>query len=320
MAWTLPLLYTLFTFLSTACAQTSSAVCLPYYSWISNSDGKTPCEVASTLLATCSEDKTFDVLSLPLGQHYQGPTRVANANPCMCSTVVFSLMSACGICQGRTALRWSQWSSNCPRVTLSDFPNPLPEGIRVPAWAYLDVKTSDIFDQFIAQDFVNATESTAIPAPASTLTPTAEESTPIAVSTESILSSEAAEAPIQTKTPLTEEEVKAKAAADYAYANKVAGTVVGSLLGAVLIAAIVLIVLWRRRSSRVYAHEHESAHGGQRESMKEQSPLDSVPSIRVSLSASSRVCNPLSIMLDWWNAHFLIQGASLTVFDHRREP
>lgn len=280
MAWTLPFLYTLFTFSSIVHAQTSSAVCLPYYSWIANSQGKTPCEVASSLLATCSDDKTFDVVSLPLGQHYQGPPRVSSANPCQCNTVVFSLMSACGICQGRTALRWSQWSSNCPRVSLGEFPNPIPEGVRVPAWAYLDVKTSDVFDQFIAQDFVNATESTAIPAPASTPIQTTEESTPIAASTEAP-SSSVAEAPVQT--PLTEEEEEAKKAATYAYANKVAGAVVGAILGSIPIAVIAFVLIRRRRRA------HGSDSGAQGDSMREQPPTnESVPSIRVSLSASSR--------------------------------
>ncbi|TFK30078.1 hypothetical protein FA15DRAFT_197104 [Coprinopsis marcescibilis] len=118
MMWVVHFLVLCALFLVGAESQTSEAVCLPYYSWTSNSQGKTPCEVAASLLAVCN-DGEFEVLPLSLGQHYRGPALVANANPCICSTVVFSLMTACGLCQGRSVLRWSQWSTNCPRVSLS---------------------------------------------------------------------------------------------------------------------------------------------------------------------------------------------------------
>lgn len=43
----------------------------------------------------------YNVDALPDQTHYLGPT-LALANPCQCNTVVYSLMSACGACQGRT--------------------------------------------------------------------------------------------------------------------------------------------------------------------------------------------------------------------------
>ncbi|TEB26543.1 hypothetical protein FA13DRAFT_1019483 [Coprinellus micaceus] len=124
-------------------AQTSDANCLPYYSWTSNSQGKTPCEVASSLLAVCNGG-TFDVAALRDGQHYEGPTLVSNANSCICNTVTYSLMTACGLCQGKSTLRWNEWSKNCPNVTFSGFPESLPSGLLVPAWAYQDIRTTSI--------------------------------------------------------------------------------------------------------------------------------------------------------------------------------
>ncbi|KAF8798152.1 hypothetical protein BYT27DRAFT_7227800 [Phlegmacium glaucopus] len=127
----------------------SNASCLPFYNWTFNSMKQSPCQVASSLLAVCNNGP-FPVSALPSTSHYAGPS-LQGANPCQCNTVTYSLMSACGACQGQTYLSWSVWSANCLTVHLSSFPEPIPSGVFVPGWAYLDVQADDNFDQSLAR-------------------------------------------------------------------------------------------------------------------------------------------------------------------------
>ena len=50
--------------------------------------------------------------AIPVGNHYLGPTP-STATPCECSSVTYSLLSACGGCQNRTFIDWLTWSENC---------------------------------------------------------------------------------------------------------------------------------------------------------------------------------------------------------------
>lgn len=43
----------------------------------------------------------YTIDPLPANTHYIGPW-VADANPCECNTVTYSMISACGVCQNRT--------------------------------------------------------------------------------------------------------------------------------------------------------------------------------------------------------------------------
>jgi len=76
---------------------------------------------------------------------------------------------------------WSLWEINCASVSNSSFPMPLPAGLHVPGWAYLDVETSDSFNETLAFANANITESTAIPQP----TKTSSKSVPTSSSTSS---------------------------------------------------------------------------------------------------------------------------------------
>lgn len=58
------------------------------------------------------------VYSLPEDFHYRPPT-AATATPCQCSTVFYSMISACGTCQNRMNLPWSSWEANCSTVYTS---------------------------------------------------------------------------------------------------------------------------------------------------------------------------------------------------------
>ncbi|KAJ7271976.1 hypothetical protein B0H12DRAFT_673259 [Mycena haematopus] len=147
-----------------AVAQTTNATCDVAHNWAFNSQKQSPCQVASSLLAVCTG--SYEVYALPINFHYDGPD-MQDANPCQCNTVVYSLLAECGLCQERTITMWSLWETNCASVSISSFPMPLPAGLHVPGWAYLDVETSDSFNETLAFANSNITESTAIPQGAS---------------------------------------------------------------------------------------------------------------------------------------------------------
>lgn len=45
--------------------------------------------------------QAFNIKALLPGQEYSGPTK-DQSNKCVCSTVVYNLVSACGLCQGNS--------------------------------------------------------------------------------------------------------------------------------------------------------------------------------------------------------------------------
>lgn len=67
------------------------------------------------------------------------------------------LESACGYCQNRTFISWSDWKFFCPTMLLSDqgvFPEAIPEGTRVPHWAYIKPSDNDDFFDALAAKLV----------------------------------------------------------------------------------------------------------------------------------------------------------------------
>ncbi|KAF9459981.1 hypothetical protein BDZ94DRAFT_1267131 [Collybia nuda] len=141
-------------------------VCLNTQSqWSYNSLGQSPCEMASYLEGVCSTTGTnVDIPPLETGEYYiAGSPQFTTA--CRCSTVVYSLLSACALCQSSGTFKgWSTYSFNCTSsmTYLSNFPANIPSGTRVPHWAYLDVVTLDVFSASLAQDSLNAPESTPV--------------------------------------------------------------------------------------------------------------------------------------------------------------
>jgi len=140
---------------------TTSAQCSSNYSWALNSQQQSPCLVAAYLYSACAGGQ-FTVDALPVGTHYIGPT-VATANPCDCSSVLYCLSSACGDCQGRLFITWSEWNANCSSTSLRTFPEPVPSGTTIPPWAYLDVGASNTYNADLAMQLLNGTSSSAVP-------------------------------------------------------------------------------------------------------------------------------------------------------------
>jgi hypothetical protein len=120
-----------------------------------NSLGQSPCDVTAYMMSTCNrESELFSLFASPAlwshliaeyklgplspGYVYSGPGRPDHsdtANLCLCSTVGYSLFSACGACQGRdwmkcgytvsssqlltadvTVISWSEWIANCTKT------------------------------------------------------------------------------------------------------------------------------------------------------------------------------------------------------------
>ncbi|KAI9438021.1 hypothetical protein H4582DRAFT_1952181 [Lactarius indigo] len=119
-----------------------------------NSLGQNPCLVLAHLMATCYGGTfTVDPL-LVVGDSYSPPTKekVQQANSCWCSTVILSLLSACGECQFGLSTSWTEWSQNCTgTVEISTFPNPVPVATRVPRWALLDITLANFWNATAAQ-------------------------------------------------------------------------------------------------------------------------------------------------------------------------
>jgi len=75
--------------------------------------------------------------NVPAMTIYAGMT-TAGDNACICNTIVYSLLCACDACQGESWLSWPKWSYNCSDLYPTYSP-AIPNGTRVPHWAYLDV-------------------------------------------------------------------------------------------------------------------------------------------------------------------------------------
>ncbi|KAK7467282.1 hypothetical protein VKT23_004339 [Stygiomarasmius scandens] len=210
-------------------AQSTDATCvLSSFQWSFNSHKESPCKVASSLIGVCY-NTNYNVAPLPEDNHYLGPT-IDDSNPCQCNTVIYSLMSACGLCQNRTIASWSEWSSNCAS-SYTYYPESIPSDTAVPGWAYLDVKSQGSFNEDLAKQNANATESTAPPVPTSTSS----------VSASSTSSTEAA-----TTSSASPPDPSAAALAEEDRRDKIGGGIVGGALGLFGLVAL-FIVLHRRR-------------------------------------------------------------------------
>ncbi|KAJ7343295.1 hypothetical protein DFH08DRAFT_222512 [Mycena albidolilacea] len=204
--------------------------CTPLYQWSINNKNQTPCLVAAFLESVCQG--LAEVNSIPVGTHYIGPSP-ANATPCQCSTVTYSLVSACGGCQERTFLSWTDWAANCREVEVGRFLEAVPTQVIVPSWAYLDVtKTNNTFNPILANQSLSTSGSSSSASISSSTSSTAPPST----SSVSLPSS-----------PTTPQKSKSNA-------GPIAGGVVGGLV--VAVAAGLAILFYLRRRNRTHEDRH----------------------------------------------------------------
>ncbi|KAF8163454.1 hypothetical protein B0H34DRAFT_324144 [Crassisporium funariophilum] len=217
------------TALSVAGQSSNVTQCIPDYAWSINSLGQTPCLVAAYLESLCGVPTSVD--SIPPGTHYLGPN-FADADPCRCSSVTYSMVSACGGCQGRSFSNWTTWSQNCPTNSFMIFPRDIPAVTEAPEWAYLNLTVSNnSFDPLIAQQSLSGSPI-----------PTA----PIASSTSETSTSTSVLSTTSTSPSSSSSGEKSKS-----NAGAIAGGVVGGL---VFLAIIGLTALWwimRKRRNAV---------------------------------------------------------------------
>jgi len=209
-------------------AQQTEAVCSnTTLSWMSNSKGQSPCVIASYLLVQCSATRPWDVPAITPDQHYSGPQSLPYANDCLCSSVVYNLMSACGLCQQAPVIvSWPTWSTNCTQhaIPQGQWTLAIPSGTSVPAWAYVTPDTmGGTFSPTIAQGFTSSPESTSTPTPTSSIPrPTGTGGSNVA--------------PPKVR-PLS--------------GGAIAGVVIGSVLGAIILGCLGFLLFrwWKRRKA-----------------------------------------------------------------------
>ena len=94
-----------------------------------NSEDQSPCLMSAYLLGACANDPASKctrlvgrsrisrflhlpaafVKALPPDYQYTGPRNPVQDNPCWCSTVFYSALSMCAICQQRDIISYASW-------------------------------------------------------------------------------------------------------------------------------------------------------------------------------------------------------------------
>ncbi|KAF8736931.1 hypothetical protein AX14_013743 [Amanita brunnescens Koide BX004] len=123
----------------------NSATCTDHsFRWLYNTQDQTPCYVAEQVADVCGGGG-LTLPPLDSGDVYFGPM-LNQTNYCECSSIFYSLVSACAACQDRTWLRWSDFSHNCSRTWMSTFLGPPPENVIIPPYASINVTDDDSFN------------------------------------------------------------------------------------------------------------------------------------------------------------------------------
>ncbi|KAI6109476.1 hypothetical protein F5141DRAFT_1214992 [Pisolithus sp. B1] len=166
----------------------------------------------------------FNVYTLGPGTEYVGPY-VDEANDCECSSVTYSLVSACAYCQSYNYVSWPYWVTNCssPYVGYSE---NIPSDTAIPQWAYQNVTLSGTFNATLAQ-VVGATSAKITASSVSTSTDLAASLTPLPSPSSSLIS--LASTPKSNNT------------------GAIAGGAVGGVVGLAAVAAVATWFFVRRR-------------------------------------------------------------------------
>ncbi|KAG8928505.1 hypothetical protein FRC02_006834 [Tulasnella sp. 418] len=108
---------------------------------------QTPCSVAAYLSSQCT-GRPWNVPPLHGDLSYNPPS-ASTVSECRCSSVDYSLIQACSVCQGGTIDTWANWIFYCPKTmtTTGKYPRSEPPGTRIPAWSLTDpTQTGGSFD------------------------------------------------------------------------------------------------------------------------------------------------------------------------------
>ncbi|KAI0773762.1 hypothetical protein C8Q74DRAFT_1368319 [Fomes fomentarius] len=231
-------------------AQLTNTKCLDEWGWMSNSRGQSPCLVTAYLYTPCVAASKANVGALTdPNTWYLRPTGI---DGCTCNSVVYSMLEACARCQwgSATNLAMLSWvsatllgyigmlidSDGRESVGLVGklYPNPIPPGTAIPAWAFQDVTVQDRFNVTVAakvasEGLPDTTPTATLSIPASTL----DSSTTSSTQTSASPSDSAAASPSTTTKSSN--------------VGPIVGGVVGGVLGALLIGALAFYLLRKRQ-------------------------------------------------------------------------
>jgi len=130
------------------------ATCVAGWNWSYNSKGLNPCEIAGSLQAPCLGYSVYELGPLSNGSNYVTPQKDdADQKKCGCNTIIYSLYTACTLCQTNTTVvpnTWAFWSQYCDSVYVTQYPFDIPFNASVPHWTYANW-TSGSFDITIAK-------------------------------------------------------------------------------------------------------------------------------------------------------------------------
>ncbi|KAH9955175.1 hypothetical protein BGW80DRAFT_375566 [Lactifluus volemus] len=215
--------------------------------WTFNSIGQSPCEVAAFLRSTCFGG-SYTLQPLSQGSTYPGPP--SPDSPCGCTTVLYSLLSACDACQGDPWLTWTYYSTNCTSgpVSPSSFPFPVPAGIRVPHWALIDVTVQGTWDSsqsYAVGDLPEVPPGAIIDRGAWMSTSSVVPSSTVTASTSSSTSS--------SQPMVTSTSSSSSSTGGSSKVGAIAGGVAGGLV-VVSAAALIIFFFLRRRRSQLGQH------------------------------------------------------------------
>ncbi|EJF62913.1 hypothetical protein BD309DRAFT_957603 [Dichomitus squalens] len=225
-----------------AVAQGTNAVCNSGFDWMTNSKGQSPCLVSSYLFTPCSAPAASWVYPLSPGFHYNTPLDdPSSATPCRCNTVLFSTIAACATCQGQEEfiVPWSTYQQNCSTVYIEQYPENIPVGTAVPAWAYLDITTNNTFNPVQAEAVAaqNVPESTASGTPSST-------------SNGATLTAPPTETSSSDGAPNSGSNSNSGTSSKKSNVGPIVGGVVGGIGGLALIGLVLFFILRHRRNAR----------------------------------------------------------------------
>ncbi|KAI0721992.1 hypothetical protein C8T65DRAFT_734972 [Cerioporus squamosus] len=229
---------------ATANGQTTQAVCTPAHSWMSNSKGQSPCLVAAYLHLTCAKGSNTNVGAMRNPAQFY----TAKDDECQCNMVSYALFEACQACQfdnGTAVTSYSRYSLNCTTENIG-YPESIPVGTAVPAWAYQDSTATDFFNlsaAFIVAAQKPPDKTASIPAASSASTVT---SASVAAATTTVDSSPTgtSAAPSSPPRPSAAQHKRRVAVAS------VVGGVLGGVSAFIFLGGMVVLCLHRRRNSK----------------------------------------------------------------------
>ncbi|KAI0032210.1 hypothetical protein K488DRAFT_86078 [Vararia minispora EC-137] len=212
---------------------------LSTYNWTTNSLGQNVCQMAGIALTPCSASNGITQVSIPVlnvSSTYTGPSAANNdtTDLCKCNSVFYSLISACGGCQGGSWVPYPTWTAACARVAEDGiWPSEqvgFPAHAAFPAWAFLPIASSPpLWNNLTAFSYsiTNSTEVTSLPGPTNTASPISS----------SASASQTVAAPSQTSgTPSS--------------GSSNAGAIAGGVVGGVVGVALLIVLGWYFYSRR----------------------------------------------------------------------